>query len=162
MTAAPPAYPERADRSQAAPIAKESHARAMTTPSKTTPAKTIPADTTLADISRRFDAPLPGLVTHSGTVTSCAGQTVRVSGLCGRAGIGSSLLIDGTRQGDVIADDGRTVTVALYGSGQGLSSGMRAELLPDAPLSPGPDWLGRVLDHEGRDARGELPRPGPR
>lgn len=115
---------------------------------------------TLSDITDRFAAPMPTLITHSGIVLSCAGQTVRVSGLCGRAGIGASVLIDGDRRGDVVADDGNVVTVALYGSGQGLTSGMSAQLLPETPLSPGTDWLGRVLDHEGRDAFGYLPRPG--
>jgi flagellar biosynthesis/type III secretory pathway ATPase len=115
----------------------------------------------LAELTDRFQAPMPPLVHYYGTVLSCAGQTVRISGLCGRAGIGASVLIDGDRPGDVIADDGRYVTVALYGSGEGLTSGMRAELLPETTLSPGLDWLGRVLDHEGRDAFGHRPRPGP-
>lgn len=118
------------------------------------------ATPTLRELTERFDAPMPSLITHSGVVHSCAGQTVRVSGLCGRAGIGSSVLIDGDRRGDVIADDGQFVTVALYGSGEGLSSGMRADLLPETPLYPGPDWLGRILDHEGRDSQGHRPRPG--
>lgn len=119
------------------------------------------ATPTLAELNDRFQPPMPKLVSHFGTVLSCAGQTVRITGLCGRAGIGSSVLIDGDRRGDVIADDGQFVTVALYGSGQGLTSGMQAELLPEASLSPGLDWLGRILDHEGRDAFGHHPRPGP-
>lgn len=114
----------------------------------------------LATLTDRFDAPLPRLVVHSGRVLSCAGQTVQVAGLCGRAGIGSGVMIDGNRRGDVIADDGHSVTVALYGSGQGLTSGMRAELIPDTALSPGPDWLGKVLDFDGRDAFGNRPRQG--
>lgn len=116
---------------------------------------------TFSELTDRFAAPMPGLVTHSGVVLSCAGQTVRIAGLCGRAGVGASILIDGERRGDVIADDGECITVALYGSGQGLTSGMRAELLPETTFSPGLDWLGRVLDHEGRDAFGHMPRPGP-
>ncbi|MEL6686767.1 MAG: flagellum-specific ATP synthase FliI, partial [Pseudomonadota bacterium] len=115
----------------------------------------------LAELTDQFHAPMPALVRHYGTVLSCAGQTVRISGLCGRAGIGASVMIDGDRPGDVIADDGQYISVALYGSGEGLTSGMRAELLPEVTLSPGLDWLGRVLDHEGRDAFGHLPRSGP-
>ncbi|MGB6228575.1 MAG: hypothetical protein WBF53_00425, partial [Litorimonas sp.] len=118
--------------------------------------------TLLARIADALDAPLPPLTTRLGTVLSCAGQTVRVEGLCGRAGIGASVLIDERRRGDVIADDGRAVTVALYGSTQGLTSGMSAELVPDMELRPGPDWLGRVLDYDGRDANGLRPRPGGR
>lgn len=117
---------------------------------------------TLSDMAGAFDAPLPRLVTYSGRVASCAGQTVQVEGLCGRAGIGASVIIDGNRRGDAIADDGVTITVALYGSGQGLTSGLRAELVPDTALCPGPDWLGKVLDFDGRDAHGNRPRPGPR
>ncbi|MEM7729400.1 MAG: flagellum-specific ATP synthase FliI [Pseudomonadota bacterium] len=117
---------------------------------------------TLAEMNARFDAPLPPILSRSGTVLSCAGQTVRVAGLCGRAGIGTSVVIGGDRRGDVIADDGQSVTIALYGTSQGLSSGMRAELVADTVLSPGPDWLGRVLDHDGRDAHHQRPRPGPR
>lgn len=119
-----------------------------------------PSTPTLRELTGRFSAPLPDLVTHSGRVLSCAGQTVQVAGLCGRAGIGAGVMIDGDRRGDVIADDGHSVTVALYGSGQGLTSGMRAELLADTPLAPGPDWLGKVLDFDGRDANGQRPRAG--
>ncbi|MEM9599834.1 MAG: FliI/YscN family ATPase [Pseudomonadota bacterium] len=115
----------------------------------------------LSDLSAAFDAPLPRVISRIGTVLSCAGQTVQVAGLCGQAGIGARMLIDGTRRGDVIADDGDSVTVALYGSSQGLTSGMRAELVPESALCPGPDWLGKVLDYDGRDADGDYPKPGP-
>lgn len=115
---------------------------------------------TLSELSAAFDAPLPPVVTRKGTVLSCAGQTVEVVGLCGQAGIGARMLIDGTRRGDVIADDGDSITVALYGSSQGLTSGLQAELVPETDLCPGPDWLGRVLDYDGRDAHGLHPRPG--
>ncbi|GLQ21425.1 FliI/YscN family ATPase [Algimonas porphyrae] len=115
---------------------------------------------TLSELSAAFDAPLPRVVTRTGTVLSCAGQTVQVAGLCGQAGIGARMVIDGTRRGDVIADDGQSVTVALYGSSQGLTSGLRAELVPESALRPGPDWLGKVLDYDGRDAFGTHPRPG--
>lgn len=115
---------------------------------------------TLSDLAEAFEEPLPRLVRHYGRVTSCAGQTVQVEGLCGRAGIGTNVLIDGQRRGDVIADDGQTITVALYGSGQGLTSGLKAELIPADDLCPGLDWLGRVLDFDGRDAHGKRPKPG--
>jgi flagellum-specific ATP synthase len=119
-----------------------------------------PNSETLAALTARFDSPLPPLVRHSGRVLSCAGQTVQVAGLCGRAGIGASVMIDGDRRGDVIADDGQSVTIALYGTTQGLTSGMRAELVPDMSLAPGPHWLGKVLDFDGRDAFGNRPRQG--
>lgn len=119
-----------------------------------------PPAKTLSDLASAFAEPLPQLVTHHGRVLSCAGQTVQVSGLCGRASIGASVIIDGNRRGDVIADDGHSVTVALYGSGQGLTSGMSAKLVPESALAPGPDWLGKVLDFDGRDAFGHRPRQG--
>jgi flagellum-specific ATP synthase len=121
-----------------------------------------PNSETLAALTARFDSPLPPLVRHSGRVLSCAGQTVQVAGLCGRAGIGASVMIDGDRRGDVIADDGQSVTIALYGTTQGLTSGMRAELVPDMSLAPGPHWLGKVLDFDGRDAFGNRPSRGQR
>jgi len=115
---------------------------------------------TFSHLTAAFDDPLPSLVTYSGRVLSCAGQTVQVEGLCGKAGIGTSVLINGRQRGDVIADDGQSLTVALYGSTQGLTSGMHAKLVPEKPLNPGPDWLGKVLDFDGRDAFGNRPRPG--
>jgi flagellum-specific ATP synthase len=115
----------------------------------------------LTDITDAFAPSLPDMVTYSGRVVSCAGQTVKVAGLCGKAGIGASVLIDNERRGDIIADDGDQVTVALYGSGEGLTSGMPAQVIPETPLSPGIDWLGKVLDFDGRDAFGHRPRPGP-
>lgn len=115
---------------------------------------------TFSQLTAALDDPLPSLVTYSGRVLSCAGQTVQVEGLCGKAGIGTSVLINGRQRGDVIADDGQSITVALYGSTQGLTSGMHAKLVPEKPLSPGPDWLGKVLDFDGRDAFGNRPRPG--
>ena len=103
--------------------------------------------------------PLPTLSTRYGTLSSATGQIATVQGLDGRAAIGSRVRIK--RQGDniegeVIRDTKAEQTIALYGSGHGLSSGMRVECINQPPLRPGPSWLGHILDHEGKDASGLL------
>ena len=108
---------------------------------------------------------LPPLSTRYGTLSSATGQIATVRGLEGRAGIGTRVRIkrnDFDLEGEIIRDTDEGLTIALYGSGRGLYSGMRVECIDQEDLRPGPDWLGKVLDHEGRDASAIPPSPGPK
>lgn len=119
--------------------------------------------TALEALSDRLCAPLPDLKVRSGTVVSSLGQTVEVAGLQGQAGLGARIAVESERGeilGEVTSDNGKTVGVALYGLGLGITSGRRARLVETPALRPGPDWLGRVLDHDGRDAQGRRPQAG--
>jgi hypothetical protein len=73
----------------------------------------------LTRIARAFDAPLPPIVTRSGRVVSCAGQTVKVEGLCGIAGIGASVLVDERIRVEPNANDQIAVAVDERRNGRG-------------------------------------------
>lgn len=120
--------------------------------------------TELETLTDHLSSPLPDLIIRSGTVVSSLGQTVEVAGLQGRAGLGARIAVDGPSGeilGEVTSDNGETVGVALYGLGLGLTSGCVARLVDTPVLRPSADWLGRVLDHDGRDALGRRPQSGP-
>lgn len=106
---------------------------------------------------------LPALCTHYGTLATATGQIATVRGLEGKIGVGMRVRIicpNKYIEGEVIRDteDGQTVT--LYESGRGLRSGLPVECVTQRCLRPGPDWLGRVLDYEARDASGLAPSAG--
>lgn len=106
---------------------------------------------------------LPALSTRYGTLSSATGQIATVRGLEGKAGIGARIRIkraDSTLEGEVIRDAHDGQTIALYGSGRGLSSGMVVECIEQPALRPGPGWLGHILDHEGKDVGGVIPSSG--
>lgn len=106
---------------------------------------------------------LPSLTTHFGHVVSGTGQTILVQGLQGLAGIGARVRLGGGTidvEGEIISETETGQQVALYGSGRGVCSGMPVEWTQENTLCPGPDWLGKVLDHEGLDADGRPPAPG--
>ena len=106
---------------------------------------------------------LPALSTRYGTLATATGQIATVRGLQGRASIGSRIRIkksDRYLEGEVIRDGDDGLTIALHGSGHGLYSGMNVECINQVNLKPSTDWLGRVLDHQGRDASGHIPSSG--
>jgi len=106
---------------------------------------------------------LPALSTQYGTLSSATGQIATIRGLEGKAGIGTRVKIkraDFDLEGEVIRDAPDGQTIALYGSGRGLKSGMRVACINPSALKPSSDWLGRILDHEGKDASGLSPVAG--
>jgi len=106
---------------------------------------------------------LPPLSTRYGTLSSATGQVATVQGLEGRAKIGTRVRIKRANhdlEGEVIKDARDGQTIALYGSGHGLSFGMNVECIELSPLRPGPGWLGHILDHEAKDAFGVTPISG--
>jgi len=99
-----------------------------------------------------------------GHVTYISGQSVHIQGLSAFIGLGALICVgpsahDGLR-GDIISIEGDKAIAMMHGSLEGLKVGARAYYVEEDIPHPSQDWIGRVLNYEGKTVTGEMPMPG--
>ncbi|NGM21747.1 flagellar protein export ATPase FliI [Roseomonas stagni] len=100
-----------------------------------------------------------------GAVASIDALSVEVTGLSGFVAVGSRLTLaspEGEVPAEVVAISPKAARAVAFAPLDGIRLGAPVALAGTATLSPGPGWLGRVVDPLGRpvDGKGPLP-PGP-
>jgi len=123
---------------------------------------------TVALAARRATAALATLTPGErieGRVAAIDALSVEIDGLAGFLSIGARLAIaapGGPVPAEVVAVSGSRARAVAFAPLDGIRLGAAAVLAGAATLSPGPGWLGRIVDPLGRplDGRGPLP-PGP-
>ncbi|EAR50741.1 H+-transporting two-sector ATPase, alpha/beta subunit [Oceanicola granulosus HTCC2516] len=101
-----------------------------------------------------------------GRVSGVASAALEVTGFGAGVRVGDPVTLpslDG-RRGEVIGLDDGTARVLLEGGTEGISLRTPVRLEPPVRFAPGPHWLGRVIDPDGRplDGRPLLPGTGRR
>ena len=94
-----------------------------------------------------------------GQVIAADGGSISIEGLGGAARLGDGILVgkdpDGQgAQGEIIALSAGGAQAMILGGSDGVGLGDPVWLTPLAPLRPGDDWLGRVIDAQGRPLDG--------
>lgn len=118
--------------------------------------------TRFADLLSATDLPQPKTVW--GTVSHIGAQSVLINGLTGIVGLGDLISIETQPNvrlmGEIIALDDKASTAMMYDRTTGLKIGQRAYLAPEKSPAPSEDWIGKVLDFDGRNVDGSQPAQG--
>ena len=97
---------------------------------------------TAAISTARLDRPL-------GRIDGVDGGAVRMSGLSGEAAIGDRVRMGSAGascEGEIVSATGSLLSAIPDGSVTGLRPGDPVTLLGPLSISPGPEWIGRVVD----------------
>ncbi|WP_281981062.1 FliI/YscN family ATPase [Thalassorhabdomicrobium marinisediminis] len=100
-----------------------------------------------------------------GTITQIGGGTVRVSGLSDQARLGDRIKVIGDPlRGEIVRAGHDGLEVLMEGATEGLGIGAKVALTPRPVFAPHADWIGRVIDPDGKplDGRPLLPGLAPR
>lgn len=121
----------------------------------------------MTDLENSFSAAdIPAPIRYFGRVEKITDQSVHVSGLNHRLGQGALIEIeksDGTKiRGEVIALEGTRAMASLYSSVADVKIGQRVEHIQATQHYPSNDWIGKILDYEGRCIDGSSPARGSR
>ena len=98
-----------------------------------------------------------------GRLASISGSTVRIEGLAREVQLGDRIEVQGRSDsiaGEIIALEKDHVLAVLEGNAQGLKVGQGVRHLGRPPLRPTRNWLGRVIDPDGRPLDGRPLLPG--
>jgi len=118
--------------------------------------------TYLEDGFGRADIPAP--TRYFGRVEKITDQSVHVSGLNHRLGQGALIEIeksDGAKiRGEVIALENTRAMATLYTTTADVKIGQRVEHIQPTQHYPSTDWIGKILDYEGRCIDGKIPNSG--
>ena len=100
-----------------------------------------------------------------GRISAVSGGIVSVHGLGAQAQMGGRVLIrrrfGGYLGGEIIQLRGADLTVLPEGPLEGVALGDRVILTGHNSIAPGDDWVGRIVDPEGRPLDGRPLHPGP-
>ncbi len=99
------------------------------------------------------------IATFEGTITSINGETIRIAGLSGVASLGDQIALAGnttpTPDGEIIALETKEIVAILYADPYSVKIGTTVRHLSKNDPRPSARWIGKILDHAGRDADGK-------
>lgn len=111
-------------------------------------------------------ATVPPAVQRYGRVSEITAQSILIEGLNTSLGHGDLIGVDGPNGkvicGEVIGLDPQYATAIMHTDLRHVKTGQKVYPLSERPLFPSSDWIGRVLDHEGKTIQGESPEDGDR
>ena len=109
---------------------------------------------------------LPAITVQKGAVSQIGGQTIEITGLnhCLTSGSLVELPLPDNREkiAEVIMISSDFATAILHGDMAGIKIGQAAHYKPEKVIRPSQDWIGCILDHEGRKKDRTFPTPGTR
>lgn len=107
---------------------------------------------------------IPSPTRYFGRVEKITDQSVHVSGLNHRLGQGALIEIeksDGEKvRGEIIALESTRAMATLYTTTSDIKIGQRVEHIQPTQHYPSDDWIGKILDYEGRCIDGTTPKRG--
>lgn len=110
------------------------------------------------------DLDLPPVIGQKGTVSQIGGQTIEVTGLNHCLSSGSLIELplpnNGVKLAEVTMICSDYATAILYNGVEGIKIGQSAHYKPEEAMRPSVNWIGCILDHEGRQIDGSAVAPG--
>jgi len=109
-------------------------------------------------------AKLPIARKSYGRVSEINAQSISIEGLNSVLGHGDLIGVDGPDgqliYGEVIGLTAQSATAIMHTDLRHIKTDQKVYPTPERPLFPSKDWIGRVLDHEGKTIDGAYPEEG--
>lgn len=96
----------------------------------------------------------------SGEIVSLSPMGLEIEGLARVAALGDAVALPGGLTGDILTMSGPQAGVMVDGPLEGLRLGQRARHLGPRRISPSDDWIGRIIDPDGKPLDNNMLDPG--